>query len=79
MGIRSSHDDTAHRTKKFGTERAELFTKEALTWINLNLGYHCGWPDNFHELEQCVRSVILRAENRPAEPLARSASGDMGT
>ena len=65
--------------KMLGTEEAEPFTKEALAWINKNLGDHYAWPGNFRELEQCVRSLILRAEYRPAGPLARNNSDDWNT
>ena len=65
--------------KMLGPEEAEIFTKEALAWINKNLGDSYAWPGNFRELEQCVRSMILRGEYRPAGPLVRSAADDWNT
>jgi DNA-binding NtrC family response regulator len=68
---------TGHIAQKMlGTDEAEPFTRDALAWINKKLGNAYPWPGNFRELEQCVRSLILRGEYRPAGPLARGATGD---
>jgi len=65
--------------RMLGAEEAEPFTKEALAWINKDLGSDYAWPGNFRELEQCVRSLILRGKYQPAGPLARNATNDWNT
>jgi DNA-binding NtrC family response regulator len=65
--------------KMLGAEEAEPFTKETVAWISKNLGDGYAWPGNFRELEQCMRSLILRGEYRPAGPLARNVSDDWNT
>lgn len=54
----------------------EGFTRDALAWIEKNLGANYPWPGNFRELEQCVRNLVLRGEYRPAGPLARGGAED---
>jgi DNA-binding NtrC family response regulator len=52
-------------------EDAEEVTDEIVTWIEEHLGMEYEWQGNFRELEQCVRSYILRREYHPpnkAEP-----------
>lgn len=53
-------------------EEIGRFTREAGGWIRRVLGDSYPWPGNFRELEQCVRSLVLRGEYRPAA-LARPA------
>lgn len=67
----------AHRM--LGPDEAEPFTREAVAWIGKNLGDDYAWPGNFRELEQCLRSLILRGAYRPAGPLARAVSDDWNT
>jgi DNA-binding NtrC family response regulator len=59
-----------------GAEEAPGFTRDALAWIEKNLGARYAWPGNFRELEQCVRNLVLRGEYRPAGPLARGGAED---
>ncbi len=59
-----------------GAEEAPAFTRDALAWIEKNLGVRYAWPGNFRELEQCVRNLVLRGEYRPAGPLARGGADD---
>jgi transcriptional regulator with AAA-type ATPase domain len=40
--------------------------KEVNKWIQNHLGLDYPWPGNIRELEQCVRSVMLRREYHPA-------------
>jgi transcriptional regulator with PAS, ATPase and Fis domain len=53
--------------RKLVDRDAEEVTKEVLGWIKKELGPEYEWPGNFRELEQCVRSVILRREYYPAK------------
>ena len=38
-----------------------------MSWITEQLGLHYSWPGNFRELEQCVRSILIREEYRPPD------------
>ena len=49
-----------------GADEAEPLTDEVLRAIAVSPGRDYCWPGNFRELEQCVRSVMLRGEYRPA-------------
>jgi transcriptional regulator with PAS, ATPase and Fis domain len=44
----------------------ETVAGEVLSWIHNKLGIDYSWPGNIRELEQCVRSVMIRREYRPA-------------
>jgi transcriptional regulator with PAS, ATPase and Fis domain len=44
----------------------ETIAGEVLSWIHNQLGLEYSWPGNIRELEQCVRSVMIRREYRPA-------------
>jgi transcriptional regulator with GAF, ATPase, and Fis domain len=48
-----------------GEEEAEVLAAEAEGWIGRNLGPGYAWPGNLRELEQCLRSVMVRGEYRP--------------
>jgi transcriptional regulator with AAA-type ATPase domain len=47
-----------------GEERAAALAREVVDWIEANLRDH-PWPGNFRELEQCVRSYVLRKAYHP--------------
>jgi DNA-binding NtrC family response regulator len=51
---------------------AEAFAEEVETWIRKHLGRDYAWPGDVRELEQCVRSVLIRKEYQP--PQARAPS-----
>src|SRR5690606_39865616 len=43
-----------------GEESAAEVTRDTLAFIERELGYDYSWPGNIRELEQCVRSVVVR-------------------
>ncbi|MGZ4777904.1 MAG: sigma 54-interacting transcriptional regulator, partial [Thermoanaerobaculia bacterium] len=43
-----------------GEAEADDVTREVLAAIEVSPGMSYGWPGNFRELEQCVRSVLVR-------------------
>lgn len=45
---------------------AESLAEEVAVWIGKNLGPDYAWPGNIRELEQCVRSILVRKEYHPA-------------
>jgi DNA-binding NtrC family response regulator len=47
-----------------GDAEAEQLAEEVLRAIEVSPGRAYPWPGNFRELEQCVRSVMLRGEYR---------------
>lgn len=52
---------------------AEALAEEVEVWILENLGIDYQWPGNIRELEQCVRSVLIRKEYRPLKGRALPA------
>jgi transcriptional regulator with AAA-type ATPase domain len=48
-----------------GEEEAEVLTQEVMRAIEVSPGLDYRWPGNFRELEQCVRSVMLRGTYQP--------------
>ncbi|HEX9982366.1 MAG TPA: sigma 54-interacting transcriptional regulator [Thermoanaerobaculia bacterium] len=49
-----------------GEQEAEALSEEVVQAIERSPGRHYRWPGNFRELEQCVRSVMLRGSYEPA-------------
>jgi transcriptional regulator with AAA-type ATPase domain len=47
----------------------DTVAREVNKWIQNHLGLDYPWPGNIRELEQCVRSVMLRREYHPAGDL----------
>lgn len=63
----------AHIAGRFlDVEEVAAFSCQATAWMEKQLGVAYEWPGNFRELEQSVRSLILRGDYRPS--LARSAA-----
>jgi transcriptional regulator with GAF, ATPase, and Fis domain len=52
---------------------AEALAREVESWIVDNLGRDYEWPGNIRELEQCVRSILIRREYQPTRPRALPA------
>lgn len=48
------------------TAEARELAAEVSHWIESNLGLDHPWPGNFRELEQCVRSYLVRGSYRPS-------------
>src|SRR5262249_14889627 len=49
-----------------GDAEAAALAHEVADWIAKNLGADYPWPGNFRELEQCVRSILIRRTYQPA-------------
>ncbi len=56
---------------------AEELADEVEAWINKHLGRDYSWPGNIRELEQCVRSVLIREQYHPPRPQVPSALEDL--
>ncbi len=50
-----------------GDEEAEALAGEVMRAIEVSPGFAYRWPGNFRELEQCVRSVMLRGTYEPQQ------------
>jgi len=48
-----------------GEDEAEALAGEVMRAIEVSPGFSYRWPGNFRELEQCVRSVMLRGTYEP--------------
>ncbi|MGE3163898.1 MAG: sigma-54-dependent transcriptional regulator [Planctomycetota bacterium] len=55
-------------------EEAPALTDEVVSWIRGNLDSTYPWRGNFRELEQCVRSVLVRREYHPIHASSNAAS-----
>jgi transcriptional regulator with AAA-type ATPase domain len=53
-------------TRVAGEDEAEQLTSEVVRAIEVSPGLDYRWPGNFRELEQCVRSVMLRGSYSPS-------------
>lgn len=65
-------------TRLLGTEgdEARALSGEVAQWIEDELGLDHEWPGNFRELEQCVRSFLVRGTYRPRDAGARRRHDD---
>jgi transcriptional regulator with AAA-type ATPase domain len=61
-----------------GDEAPEL-AAEVVEWVELYLGVDYPWPGNFRELEQCVRSVLIRKQYLPQAMDVEDARAAMTT
>lgn len=56
-----------HLARSLAGPEAEGLADEVEAWIKTHLGENYSWPGNIRELEQCVRSVLIRAEYHPPQ------------
>jgi DNA-binding NtrC family response regulator len=56
---------------------AEELAAEVEVWITDNLGDVYPWPGNIRELEQCVRSVLIRKHYQPLEAAVASVRDEV--
>lgn len=56
---------------------AEGLAEEVEAWILRRLGRDYPWPGNIRELEQCVRSVMIRKEYHPARGQPEAGFDDL--
>lgn len=56
----------ATRMLPYTPAEANRLTDEVVSWITHNLGPDYAWPGNIRELEQCVRSIMIRGSYIPA-------------
>jgi transcriptional regulator of acetoin/glycerol metabolism len=73
--LREQLDDNAHElrhlvthiaTNVAGASEAEVVTDEVMRVVQKKLGASYPWAGNFRELEQCVRSVVVRGDYAPS-------------
>ncbi len=60
-----------------GESEAGELTDEVCGWVARNIGADYQWPGNFRELEQCIRSIMIRGRYNPL-PVGRGSAGDPG-
>jgi DNA-binding NtrC family response regulator len=56
---------------------AETLAAQVEAWIDTHVGRDYAWPGNIRELEQCVRSVLIRKTYQPVQPRARSVHEEL--
>jgi DNA-binding NtrC family response regulator len=59
-------------TRVAGEDEADVLTGEVMRAIETSPGIDYLWPGNFRELEQCVRSVMLRGTYQPRTSAAHA-------
>jgi len=62
--------------RRVAGDEAEALADEVEAWISTRVGRDYAWPGNIRELEQCVRSVLIRKEYHPLRPRDVSAHED---
>src|SRR5215468_7274059 len=66
---------TADERKRADGLAGEL-VDEMVSWIERHLGRDYPWPGNYRELEQCVRSFVIRRSYQPALVGGRPGGSD---
>ncbi len=64
--------------KQLGEDSTE-FAHEISDWISKNLGPDYPWSGNIRELEQCVRSYIIRQNYEPIQTSASNSQSEVPT
>ena len=69
--LRGGAEGELHRlvlfiARRMAGDEAAALADEVVGWIDAELGPGYAWPGNFRELEQCVRSVMIRGAYRPS-------------
>ena len=59
-----------------GENEADTLAEETGRWIAAELGPDYPWPGNVHELEQCLRNVMIRGEYRPRRRASATLEAD---
>ncbi len=62
--------------RSVGSEEAAHLAEESIQWIEENLGATYPWAGNVRELEQCVRSILIRGSYDSAQ-LNKSQTGGL--
>ena len=65
--------------RRLAGPQAEALAGEVEACIVKHLGREYPWPGNIRELEQCVRSVLIRKEYRPPEPRPLAARDEFAS
>jgi len=55
-----------HLAARIAGDESEAVSEEVVSWIQSSLAPGYSWPGNIRELEQCVRSVLVRGKYEPA-------------
>src|SRR5712692_1195602 len=71
------HDLVLSMARQAAGSEADALAEEAAQWIRKNLGPDYPWPGNYRELAQCVRNVLVRKEDRPAQSRAPQAGQEL--
>jgi transcriptional regulator with GAF, ATPase, and Fis domain len=53
--------------RKVAEPIADALAEQAEAWILEHLGLDYHWPGNFREMEQCVRSILIRKQYHPTQ------------
>jgi DNA-binding NtrC family response regulator len=53
--------------RRIAGDEAECLAEEVVDWIRKELPADYAWPGNVHELEQCVRSILVQGRYTPRQ------------
>src|SRR5439155_23264654 len=62
--------------KVAGGEGGEL-AREVIGWIGRNLAPDYPWPGNYRELEQCIKNMVIRRDERPSLTRAEDPADEL--
>ena len=55
----------AYMARRIAGAEADELARDAMRWIEQDLGADYAWPGNYRELEQCLKNVLIRRNYRP--------------